>query len=137
MCVFNAFLGNAWLKIFLRPRPQCCVFCCSFHHFSLCVCVCQGLPVEFLCCAPSVSAHLDVCGAGHDGQALHFIPDPLRSLRLSARLCHSHGPLYPQKRGRTGTIQIPIYSSAFQQTILIISTKVQLFLLLAQFSLKE
>lgn len=121
--IFGTKATMLWFLLFIPP----CLF------------VCQGLPVEFLCCAPSVSAHLDVCGAGHDGQTLHFIPDPLRSLWFSARLCHSHGPLYPQKRGRAGSIQIPNYSSAFQQTISIISidSKVQLFLLLAQFSLKE
>lgn len=78
--------------------------------------------MEFLCCPPSVSSHLDVCSAGHDGQTLNFIPDPLCGLWLPARLCHSHGPLYPQKRGRVGSSKIP-YSSSLSFSISALSIR--------------
>uniref|UniRef100_A0A8K9Y664 Adhesion G protein-coupled receptor B3 n=1 Tax=Oncorhynchus mykiss TaxID=8022 RepID=A0A8K9Y664_ONCMY len=59
-----------------------------------------GLSVEFLCGSASAGSDLDVCGAGHDRQALHPISDPLLCLRLVAGLCHRHGALYPEERGK-------------------------------------
>lgn len=101
---------NSWLCCIHTPVEMKCLSVVIWIHYVLMVTgkaelsfsLSQGIFVEFLCCSPSLSSHLDVCSAGYDGQTFHFIPDPLCRLWLPAGLCNSHGPLYPQKRGRLG-----------------------------------